>query len=114
ARGERHASRRLARATPEEGGLRMACPSVITGSEFLVRTLAHLDCQAQTLGSFGFQSLAASGSIAGVILSALLALFIALYAIRLLFGPGDEPRDLVGAVLKVGIVLTLAVSWPAW
>ncbi|HEY6817404.1 MAG TPA: type IV secretion system protein [Croceibacterium sp.] len=79
-----------------------------------MRTLAHLDCQAQTLGSFGFQSLAASGSIGGIVLSALLALFIALYAIRLLFGPGDEPRDVMNAVLKVGIVLTMAVSWPAW
>ena len=92
----------------------MACPQVATGSEFLERTLAHLDCQAQTIGSFGFQSLAGPGSIAGVVLGALLALFIALYAIRLLFGPGDEPRDLMNAVLKVGIVLTIAVSWPAW
>lgn len=92
----------------------MACPRVQTGSEFLERTLAHLDCQAQTIGSFGFQSLAAPGSLAGVVLSALLALFIALYAIRLLFGPGDEPRDLMNVVLKVGIVLTIAISWPAW
>ena len=92
----------------------MACPPVATGSEFLVRTLAHLDCQAQTIGSFGFQSLAERGSLAGAMLSALLALFIALYAIRLLFGPGNEPRDLIGAVLKVGIVLTIAISWPAW
>lgn len=92
----------------------MACPTVTSGGEFLVTTLAHLDCQAQTLGSFGFQALAANGSLAGIVLGALLALFIALYAIRLLFGPGDEPRDLVGAMLKVGIVLTIAVSWPAW
>jgi type IV secretion system protein VirB6 len=92
----------------------MACPSVTTGGEFLVRTLAHLDCQAQTLGSFGFQSLAAPGSVAAAVLTALLTLFVAIYGIRLLFGPGDEPRDLINAVLKVGIVLTLAVSWPAW
>jgi type IV secretion system protein VirB6 len=92
----------------------MACPQVVTGTEFLARTLAHLDCQAQTIGSFGFQSLAERGSLAGTVLGALLALFIGLYAIRLLFGPGDEPRDLVNAVLKVGIVLTMAVSWPAW
>lgn len=92
----------------------MACPQVVTGSEFLVRTLAHLDCQAQTIGSFGFQSLAERGSLAGIVLGALLAVFIGLYAIRLLFGPGDEPRDLVNAVLKVGIVLTMAISWPAW
>ncbi len=92
----------------------MACQQVVTGNEFLVRTLAHLDCQAQTIGSFGFQSLAESGSVASLVVSALLALFIALYAMRMLFGAGDEPRDLMSAVLKVGIVLTLAVSWPAW
>jgi type IV secretion system protein VirB6 len=92
----------------------MACPQVVTGTEFLTRTLAHLDCQAQTIGSFGFQSLAERSSLAGTALSALLALFIALYAIRMLFGSGDEPRDVMNAVLKVGIVLTMAVSWPAW
>ena len=92
----------------------MACPAVTTGPQFLVTALAHLDCQAQTLGSFGFQALAQPGSVASVVLTGLLTLFIAIYGIRLLFGPGDEPRDLVNAVLKVGIVLTLAVSWPAW
>ena len=92
----------------------MACPAVLTGSEFLVRTLAHLDCQAQTLGSFGFQSLAAPGSPAAAALTALLTLFVAIYGIRLLFVPGDEPRELVTAFLKIGIVLTIAVSWPAW
>lgn len=92
----------------------MACPSVTTGDRFLVETLSHLDCQAQTLGSFGFQSLAQTGSPASVLLGALLTLFIALYGIRLLFGSDEGPHDLVNAVLKVGIILTLAVSWPAW
>lgn len=92
----------------------MACPSVTTGSEFLVEALSHIDCQAQMLGSFGFQSLAEPGSPAAIVLTALLTLFVALYGIRLLFGAVDEPRDLIGAVLKVGIVLTIAVSWPAW
>jgi type IV secretion system protein VirB6 len=92
----------------------MACPSPTTGSEFVVRVLAHLDCQAQTLGTFGFQALASPGSPAAAVLTGLLALFVALYAVRLLFSPGSEPRDLMNAVLKVGIVLTIAVSWPAW
>src|SRR5687768_3698520 len=92
----------------------MACPAVRTGGEFLIETLAHLDCQAQTLGSFGFQSLASPGSPVATVLTALLTLFVAIYAIRLLFGPGDEPANLINAVLKIGIVLTIAVSWPAW
>jgi type IV secretion system protein VirB6 len=92
----------------------MACPSVTTGAEFLVRTLGHLDCQAQTLGSFGFEALAAPGSPASLALTALLTLFIAIFAIRMLTGAATDARDVVGAVLKIGIVLTLAVSWPAF
>ena len=91
-----------------------ACPTVTTGSEFLIRTLGHLDCQAQTLGSFGFQSLATPGSPASLALTGLLTLFIAIFAIRMLTGATTEARDVVNAVLKVGIVLTLAASWPAF
>jgi type IV secretion system protein VirB6 len=92
----------------------MACPAVLSGSEFLVRALAHLDCQAQTIGSFGFQSLAAPGSQAALALTGLLTLFVAFYGIRLMFGLGEEPRDLVNGFIKLGIVLTMAASWPAW
>jgi len=92
----------------------MACPAVPTGGEFLVQALAHIDCQAQSIGSFGYQALAASGSPAAIALTGLLTLFVAIYGIRLLFGPVDEPRGLVTAVLQIGIVLTIAASWPAW
>lgn len=92
----------------------MACPAITTGQGFLVETLSHLDCQAQVIGSYGFQALADPGSPATLILTALLTLFIALFGIRLLFGGQVGLRDGVGAVLKIGIVLTLAVSWPAF
>ena len=92
----------------------MPCPAVTTGGEFLAETLAHLDCQAQTIGSFGFQSLAAPGSPASLALTGLLTLFIAVFAIRMLPGDNVEPRDAVNGILKIGIVLTLAVSWPAF
>ncbi len=92
----------------------IACPSVTTGDQFLVATLGHLDCQAQTLGSFGFQSLAAPGSPASLALTGLLTLFIALFAIRMLLGERLAAHDAVNAILKIGIVLTLAVSWPAF
>jgi type IV secretion system protein VirB6 len=92
----------------------IACPSVTTGDQFLAATLNHLDCQARTLGSFGFQSLAASGSPASLALTGLLTLFIALFALRMLLGDRLDARDAVNAVLKIGIVLTLAISWPAF
>ena len=78
----------------------MACPTPTTGADFVIQMLGHLDCQAQTLGTFGFQSLASAGSPAATVLTALLTLFIAIYGIRLLFGPGDEPANLIDAVLK--------------
>lgn len=92
----------------------MACPTILTGDRFLLRLIDHIDCQAQTLGSFGFQSLAATGSPTSAALTGLLTLFIALFAVRLLFGPTPAARDIVGDVLRVGIVLTLALSWPAY
>ena len=92
----------------------MACPAILTGDEFLIRMLAHVDCQARSLGTFGYQSLGEPGSTAATVTTALLTLFIALYGIRLLFGPGPGARDTVYDVLKIGIVLTLAFSWPAW
>lgn len=92
----------------------MTCPTVTTGNRFLVEVLAHLDCQAQVIGSYGFQSLAAPGSPAAFALSGLLTLFIALFAFRLLFAGNVGPRDAVNAAIKIGIVLTLAASWPAF
>ena len=71
----------------------MACPAVSTGRAFLSQTIYHLDCQAQTLGSFGFQSLAQPGSLAGSLLLALLTLFIAIFGFRLLFGGGVGSSD---------------------
>lgn len=92
----------------------MACPAIITGDSFLLRVLAHIDCQAQVIGSYGYLALGQPGSTASVLMTSLLTLFIALFGIRLLFGPPPGARDLVFDVLKIGIVLTLAFSWPAF
>lgn len=92
----------------------MACPTVTSGNAFLSSVLAHVDCQAQSIGSFGYGALASANSpIAGLML-ALLTLFIAIFGLRLMLGTGVSARDGVSAALKVGIVLTLATSWPAW
>lgn len=92
----------------------MACPTVQTGQEFLATALAHVDCQAQTIGSYGFAALASPGSPVSLALTSLLTIFIALFGIRLLLGYPMGTRDVVGDALKVGIALTLATSWPAW
>lgn len=92
----------------------MACPAIITGDQFLSRVLTHIDCQASILGSYGFQALGEPGSLASNVMVGLLTLFVALIGLRFLFGPGPGPRDLVYDALKVGLVLTMAFSWPAF
>lgn len=92
----------------------MACPAIITGDNFLERVLTHIDCQAQVIGSYGYLALGQPGSLAATFVTGLLTLFIAFFGIRLLLGPPPGARDVVYNVLKIGIVLTLAFSWPAF
>lgn len=92
----------------------MACPAILTGDQFITRVMGHIDCQAAYLGSYGWQALGQPGSLAATVMTGLLTLFVALFGIRLLFGPTPGARDVVGDVLKIGIVLTLAFSWPAF
>ena len=92
----------------------MACPAIITGESFLTRIISNIDCQSQLVGSLGWQALGQPGSIAATVMAGLLTLFVALFGIRLLFGSTPGARDVVLDVLKVGIVLTLAFSWPAF
>jgi type IV secretion system protein VirB6 len=92
----------------------VACPALETGNNFLWTTLTQIDCQAQTIGSYGFAVLADPNSIVFVALTGLLTIFIALFGIRLMFGTPVRGADLVDGVIRIGIVLTLATSWPAW
>lgn len=92
----------------------MACTAVHTGSAFLSGTLSHLDCQARTVGAYGYGALADPGSSVALALTGLLTIFIALFGLRLILGEPFEGRDLVGSVIRIGLFLTLATSWPAW
>ena len=92
----------------------MSCGAIQTGNHFLGAVLSHVDCQAQAIGAYGYGALADPGSPVAALLLAALTLFIALFGFRLMFGEAPAGRDLVGDVIKIGIVLTLATSWPAW
>lgn len=92
----------------------MACAPLHTGTEFLASTLAHLDCQGQTIGAYGYGALADPSSGVFLALTGLLTIFVALFGIRLILGHPMAARDVIGDVIKLGIVLTLATSWPAW
>lgn len=92
----------------------MACAPIHTGEGFLQGVLSHIDCQAQSIGSLGWGGLADPGSPVSLALSSLLTIFVAIFGIRVMLGYTIGIRDGVTGLLKVGIVLTLAASWPAW
>lgn len=92
----------------------MSCAPLQSGSNFLGGMLAQVDCQAEAIGAYGYGALADPNSPVAALLLAALTLFIAFFGLRLMFGEAPGGRDLVGSLVKVGIVLTLATSWPAW
>lgn len=92
----------------------MSCEAVYTGQRFVAQTLSHIDCQAQAIGAYGYGALSDPGSAVSLALTALLTICVALFGLRLMTGSPVDGRDVFGDVLRIGIVLTLATSWPAW
>lgn len=91
-----------------------SCPALYPQGEFLRPLLAIVDCHAQTVGSLGYQALAAPGSLVALLLGASLTIFVAFVGYRFLFGDVPDARSGVIAAVKVGVVLTLATSWPTF
>jgi type IV secretion system protein VirB6 len=92
----------------------MACPGPVPGGNFLGDTLRFLDCEALTIGAAGYQALATPGSVVWTLLTGLLTIFVAIFGYRMLLGEVPSVREGVLAFVKIGIVLTLATSWPAY
>jgi type IV secretion system protein VirB6 len=92
----------------------MACPSIAPGGAFLTGVLSYVDCQAQAIGQGGYQALTMPGSTVPVLLTGLLTIFVALFGYRMIFGQAPGAREGVLALVKIGVVLALATSWPAF
>lgn len=77
--------------------------------------LQGVDCVASEMTGEAFGRLFAPGGAFGPVLSILLALFIALFAIGLLLGRTNlSVRSLVPRMITLGLVLTFATSWIAY
>lgn len=96
------------------GAVVMTCMSVQTGRQFLSTMLASIDCQGRTIGAYGYAALSDPASVTGMAVAAVLTLFVALFGIRLMLGYLSGPSGLVDSVVRVGLFLALATSWPAW
>lgn len=91
----------------------MSCAAIASGDQFLVSTLNSLECSGQQLGELGYQALAGPNSPIAQLLLALLTLFIAIHATKLMFGRPIDLGSASIAAIKIGLVLMLATSWPA-
>jgi type IV secretion system protein VirB6 len=90
------------------------CSSFPSPESFAPSLLTFLDCQAQAIGAGGYAALAASGSPASVLLTGMVTLLIALLGYRMLLGHTPTVREGVLTFVKIGLVLMLAMSWPAY
>src|SRR3546814_1016853 len=90
------------------------CDSIPSPESFAPSVLTFLDCQAQAIGAGGYAALAAPGSTASVLLTGMVTLLIALLGYRMLLGYTPTVREGVLTFVKIGLVLLLATSWPAY
>ena len=90
------------------------CDSIPSPESFAPSVLRFLDCQAQLIGAEGYRALAAPGSTASILLTGMITLLIAFFGYRMLLGHTPTVREGVLTFIKIGLVLVLATSWPAY
>ena len=84
------------------------------GAGYIGSFSGFLDCRAEMLDIGAFDALSAPGSTLSLLLAGFLTIFIALIGYNLLLGRGFDLRSGTMAMIKIGLVLTLATSWPAY
>jgi type IV secretion system protein VirB6 len=92
----------------------MACLVTPGSDTFASSVIAYADCQASTIGEQGYLALAANGSSVSQLITILLTIVIALFGYRLLLGGTPTLREGVMTLVKVGVVVAFATSWPAY
>ena len=90
------------------------CSAAPQGAGFISSVSRSIDCQARLLGSGGWAALAAPGSPLSLALTGILTIFVALVGYNLLLGGSMTVRSGTLALVKVGAVLALTTSWPAY
>jgi len=89
------------------------CPAPDPSLGIALRLTQYVGCEARVLGENGFLALGA-GPLGAGLLTALVTIFIALIGYRMVLGDTPSVRDGVGWFMRLGIVLALVTSWPAF
>ena len=91
-----------------------ACAASAGGTGYIGSFSGFLDCRAEMLDTSAFGALSAPGSTLSLLLAGFLTIFVAIIGYNLLAGRNFTVRSGTMAMVKVGVVLTLATSWPAY
>ena len=91
-----------------------ACAAAPASGGYIGSISRFIDCRAEILDTSAFGALAAPGSTLSLLLTGFLTIFVALIGYNLLIGRGFGLRSGTIAMVKVGAVLTLVTSWPAY
>lgn len=92
------------------------CANVTEGvGTGVAAALTAVDCEASQLTAQTFNRLFASGGEMGLILTSLLTLYVAFFAISLMIGRSNlSVRALIPKMMTLGLVLTFATSFAAY
>ena len=90
------------------------CVAQPSGAGIISTVSAFVDCHTETFVFGAYHSLASPGSTLSVLLTGFLTLAIAFFGYNLLLGNTPSLRAGTLTMAKVGMVLALATSWPAY
>lgn len=90
----------------------IACAISADASGTVLRLSGYLDCQSRALGYNGFTVF--GGPAATALLSGVMTIFVAVIGYRMILGTQPSLRDGAGWVVRLGLVLALTTSWPAF
>lgn len=91
-----------------------ACAASSDAVGYIGSVSRFIDCRAEMLDTSAFGTLSAPGSTLSVLLAGFLTIYVALIGYNLLAGRGFSMRSGTMAIVRIGVVLTLVMSWPAY
>lgn len=91
------------------------CPTPEADIGMVQGLLGSVDCNVRVMAEMGYGALAQPGSPFAPALTAMLTLYVGFLGFQLLLGRGSlRVGDLTVTVLKIGVILALATSWPTY
>ena len=91
----------------------MGCAAFDPAGPLVASALGFADCHARALGQDGWAGLGPGTSLSAAV-TGMMVLAVALFGWRMMLTGRVALADVLGLVLRLGVVLALVGQWPAW